>query len=110
MFVNGGGKRFGFGVTGVVAALVLGVAGLAAGVVWLRDGGTAPAVLAGVLLLLALVAGPIVGLRVHSRMRLQAALDRFADRELAQERKRQVGRPSRAVGKVRRASGAGGRG
>jgi hypothetical protein len=108
MFVNGGGKRFGFGVT-ALAALVLGGVGFAAGVLWLRDGGMAPGVLAGVLLPLALVAGPIVGLRAHSRMRLQAVLDRFADRELAQERQRQGKRLPRETRKVRKESGAGGR-
>ncbi len=100
MSVNGGGKRFGLAVS--LAALVLGVVGLGAAVVWMRDGGTGPGVLAGVLLPLAMVAGPVLGLRRHSRMRLAAVLDRFADRELAQEQKRRDSRTSQPVGKARR--------
>ncbi len=97
MSVNGGSRRLGFGVAASLAALALGVVGLGAGAVWLQDGGTGPAVLAGVLLPLALVAGPVRGLRAHSRMRFQAALDRFADRELAQEQRRQTRRVAREV-------------
>ncbi len=78
------GKQLGFWV----AALVVGAAGAAAAMVWLHDGGLAPGLLAGVLLSLSLVAGPVRSLRAHSRSRLHAVLDEFADRQLAGERQR----------------------
>jgi hypothetical protein len=100
MSVNGGGKSLVRRVAASLAALVLGVVGSWAAVFWLRHGGTTPGVLAGVLLPLAFVAGPVRGLRAHSRMRMQAILDQFADRQLAQERQRQIRFSSRDTGKV----------
>jgi hypothetical protein len=88
------GKWVGF----AVAALVLGAVGAGAAVVWLQDGGVTAGLLAGVFLPLAVVAGPVAGLRAHSRSRLQAVLDQFADRQLERE-----GRPVR---RTARESGA----
>jgi hypothetical protein len=102
MFVNGGGKGLGRRWAAGLAALVLGVAGGAAAVIWLRQGGMLPGALAGVLLPLALVAGPIRGWQVHSRMRMQAMLDQFAERQMARERLRQTRLSSRDAAKVRK--------
>jgi hypothetical protein len=93
--------EIGKGFVAGLAALVLGAVGAAAAVVWMRDGGTVPAALAGLLLPLAVVAGPVYGLRAYSRWRLRAVLDRFADTELAREQQRRTkrlserGRPAR---------------
>jgi hypothetical protein len=92
MTVHESGKGFLAGLAAGLAALVLGAVGAAAAAVWLRDGGTAPAALAGVLLPLAVAAGPVYGLRLYSRRRLRAALDRFADTQLAQEQERRAKR------------------
>jgi hypothetical protein len=102
MFVNGAGKGLGRRWAAVLAALVLGVAGGAAGVIWLRQGGMLPGALAGVLLPLALVVGPIRGWQVHSRRRMQAVLDQFAERQMARERLRQTRLSSRDAAKVRK--------
>jgi hypothetical protein len=94
MAVHERSKGFRQGLGAGLAALVMGAVGAAAAAVWLRDGGTNPAVLAGVLLPLAVAAGPVYGLRLYSRSRMQTMLDRFADTQLAQEQERRAKRLS----------------
>jgi hypothetical protein len=75
------------------------VAGLGvwAAAVWLGQGAQEYGWLAGVLLPLAVLAGPVRWGRQYARARWQAVLDRFADRQLAQEREHRERRLTRAL-------------